>query len=213
MNVYKGRMPTKIELTLEQSQQGVSNDVLDTRWIDVIWRLIRIFRPIVDHVYAPRRSFFSYQTQLQLQSTLIQTQHQEGDDSSRNNHVTSNNLQEAKCKPSAYNMGTLKCSRKECLMGGLCQIRTKCHLQPQWPVHPAVPTSEKKGHIARGDCRNTGNTNVANTQKGNGTAPKGNGCFECGALRHFKRDCPKLKNKDGGNGYCKGWVMPVGKCA
>ncbi|GKG06425.1 hypothetical protein Tco_0326511 [Tanacetum coccineum] len=25
--VYKGRMPTKIELTLEQSQQGVSNDV------------------------------------------------------------------------------------------------------------------------------------------------------------------------------------------
>ncbi|GJW79637.1 hypothetical protein Tco_0143612 [Tanacetum coccineum] len=28
MNVYKGRMQTKIELTLEQSQQGVSNDVL-----------------------------------------------------------------------------------------------------------------------------------------------------------------------------------------
>ncbi|GKF88087.1 hypothetical protein Tco_0258964 [Tanacetum coccineum] len=28
MNVYKGRMPPKIELTLKQSQQGVSNDVL-----------------------------------------------------------------------------------------------------------------------------------------------------------------------------------------
>nr|GEU56896.1 pyrophosphate--fructose 6-phosphate 1-phosphotransferase subunit alpha [Tanacetum cinerariifolium] len=28
MNEYKGRMPTKIELTMEQSQQGVSNDVL-----------------------------------------------------------------------------------------------------------------------------------------------------------------------------------------
>ncbi|GKD36747.1 hypothetical protein Tco_1256954 [Tanacetum coccineum] len=28
MNVYKGRMPTKIELTLEQSQQGVSKEVL-----------------------------------------------------------------------------------------------------------------------------------------------------------------------------------------
>ncbi|GJR07437.1 putative reverse transcriptase domain-containing protein [Tanacetum coccineum] len=48
--------------------------------------------------------------------------------------------------------------------------------------------------------RSTGNTNVANTQKGNGAAPKGNGCFECGAPGHFKRDCPKRKNKDGGLG-------------
>ncbi|GJR51703.1 homeodomain-like protein [Tanacetum coccineum] len=30
MNEYKGIMPTKVELTLEQSQQGVSNDVLIT---------------------------------------------------------------------------------------------------------------------------------------------------------------------------------------
>ncbi|GKB58242.1 putative reverse transcriptase domain-containing protein [Tanacetum coccineum] len=52
--------------------------------------------------------------------------------------------------------------------------------------------------------RSTGNTNVANTQKGNGAAPKGNGCFECGAPGHFKRDCPKLKNKDGGNGNAQG---------
>ncbi|GKB99534.1 putative reverse transcriptase domain-containing protein [Tanacetum coccineum] len=55
----------------------------------------------------------------------------------------------------------------------------------------------------------TGNTNVANTQKGNGAAPKGNGCFECGAPGHFKRDCPKLKNKDGGNGNAQGWVYAV----
>ncbi|GJS07388.1 putative reverse transcriptase domain-containing protein [Tanacetum coccineum] len=43
----------------------------------------------------------------------------------------------------------------------------------------------------------SGNTNGVNTQKGNGANPKGNGCFECGAPGHFKRDCPKLKNKDG----------------
>ncbi|GJY55562.1 putative reverse transcriptase domain-containing protein [Tanacetum coccineum] len=40
--------------------------------------------------------------------------------------------------------------------------------------------------------------------------PKGNGCFECEAPGHFKRDCPKLKNKDGGNGNAQGWVYTVG---
>ncbi|GJW14224.1 putative reverse transcriptase domain-containing protein [Tanacetum coccineum] len=48
--------------------------------------------------------------------------------------------------------------------------------------------------------KSSGNTNITNTQKGNGKNPKGNGCFECGAPGHFKRDCPKLKNKDGENG-------------
>ncbi|GKB90714.1 putative reverse transcriptase domain-containing protein, partial [Tanacetum coccineum] len=50
--------------------------------------------------------------------------------------------------------------------------------------------------------------NVA--KKGNGTIPKGNGCFECRAPAHFKRDCPKLKNKDGGNGSAQGWVYAFG---
>ncbi|GKA81171.1 putative reverse transcriptase domain-containing protein [Tanacetum coccineum] len=58
--------------------------------------------------------------------------------------------------------------------------------------------------------RSSGNTNVANTQKGNGANPKGNGCFECEALGNFKRDCPKLKNKDGGNGSAQRWVYAVG---
>nr|GEW78728.1 putative reverse transcriptase domain-containing protein [Tanacetum cinerariifolium] len=53
------------------------------------------------------------------------------------------------------------------------------------------------GHFAR-DYRSSGNANVANAQRNNRENPKGNGCFECGAPGHFKRDCPKLKIKDGG---------------
>nr|GEX31553.1 hypothetical protein [Tanacetum cinerariifolium] len=56
----------------------------------------------------------------------------------------------------------------------------------------------------------SGNTNVANTERENRAIPKGNGCFECGAPGHFKRDCPKLKNKDGGNVNAQGWVYAVG---
>nr|GFA40741.1 putative reverse transcriptase domain-containing protein [Tanacetum cinerariifolium] len=64
-------------------------------------------------------------------------------------------------------------------------------------------------HYAR-DCWSTGNTNATNNRGGNGPNPKGNGCFECENQGHFKRDCPKLKNKDGGNGNAQGWVYAVG---
>nr|GEV23201.1 hypothetical protein [Tanacetum cinerariifolium] len=47
--------------------------------------------------------------------------------------------------------------------------------------------------------KSSGNDNVVNAQRNNGENPKGNDCFECGAEGNFKRDCSKLKNKDGGN--------------
>nr|GFB49496.1 hypothetical protein [Tanacetum cinerariifolium] len=40
--------------------------------------------------------------------------------------------------------------------------------------------------------------------------PKGNGCFECRASGRFKRDCPKLRNKNGGNRNAQGLVYAVG---
>ncbi|GJS23278.1 putative reverse transcriptase domain-containing protein [Tanacetum coccineum] len=93
--------------------------------------------------------------------------------------------------------------------GGSLPKCNKCHLHHNGPCTQRCHKCNKIGHFAR-DCRSTGNTNVANTQKGNGATPKGNGCFECGASGHFKRDCPKLKNKDGGNGNAQGWVYAVG---
>ncbi|GJR80752.1 putative reverse transcriptase domain-containing protein [Tanacetum coccineum] len=92
--------------------------------------------------------------------------------------------------------------------GDLLPQCTKCHLHHRWPVTPSVATNEQNRALLLA-FQNTGNTNVANTQKGNGAAPKGNSCFECGAPGHFKRDCPKLKNKDRGNGNAQGWVYAV----
>ncbi|GKC53910.1 putative reverse transcriptase domain-containing protein [Tanacetum coccineum] len=70
--------------------------------------------------------------------------------------------------------------------------------------------SGKKKQYGGSLPKSSGNTNVANAQRDNKAIPKGNGCFECGAPGHFKRDCPKLKNKDGGNGNAQGWVYAVG---
>ncbi|GJT04879.1 putative reverse transcriptase domain-containing protein [Tanacetum coccineum] len=127
------------------------------------------------------------------------------DDSSRNNHGHQQQPFKRQNVAKVYNMGTGE--RKP--YGGSLPKCTKCHLHHNGPCTQKCHKCNKVGHFAR-DCRSTGNTNVANTQKGNGAAPKGNRCFECGAPGHFKRDCPKLKNKDGGNGSAQGWVYAVG---
>nr|GEU30186.1 reverse transcriptase domain-containing protein [Tanacetum cinerariifolium] len=57
--------------------------------------------------------------------------------------------------------------------------------------------------------KSSGNANVANAQRDNREIPKGNGCFECGAPGHFKRDCPKLKNKNEESVNAQGWVYAV----
>nr|GFA77521.1 putative reverse transcriptase domain-containing protein [Tanacetum cinerariifolium] len=56
----------------------------------------------------------------------------------------------------------------------------------------------------------TGNTNATNNRGGNGPNPRVNGCFECGNPGHFRRDYPKLNNKNEGNGTAQGWVYVVG---
>ncbi|GJS06485.1 putative reverse transcriptase domain-containing protein [Tanacetum coccineum] len=59
-----------------------------------------------------------------------------------------------------------------------------------------------------------GNTNTGKNQRTIGANQKGNVCYECGAQGHFKRECPKLKNKNhgnqGGNGNALAKVYVVG---
>nr|GEW42215.1 putative reverse transcriptase domain-containing protein [Tanacetum cinerariifolium] len=72
-----------------------------------------------------------------------------------------------------------------------------------------IGTGEKKPYSGNLP-KSSGNANVTNAQRNNRVNPKGNGCFECGATGHFKRDCPKLKNKDGEKMNASGWVYVIG---
>ncbi|GKB57243.1 putative reverse transcriptase domain-containing protein [Tanacetum coccineum] len=123
------------------------------------------------------------------------------DDSSRNNHSHQQQPFKRQNVAKVYNMGI---GERKPYGGSL----PKCHLHHNGPCTQKCHKCNKVGNFAR-NCRSTGNTNVANTHKGNRAAPKGNGCLECGAPGHFKRDCPKLKNKNGGNGNAQGWVYAV----
>nr|GEU33120.1 putative reverse transcriptase domain-containing protein [Tanacetum cinerariifolium] len=73
---------------------------------------------------------------------------------------------------------------------------TNCHLRHNGLSTEKCHKCNKIGHFVR-DYRSSGNTNVVNAQRDNRAIPKGNGCFEFGASGNFKRDCLKLKNKDG----------------
>ncbi|GJW51016.1 putative reverse transcriptase domain-containing protein [Tanacetum coccineum] len=64
---------------------------------------------------------------------------------------------------------------------------------------------KRVGHLTR-DCRsrpananNNNNNNNNNNRNNNNNNQKGNGCYECGAQGHFRRNFPKLRNNDRGN--------------
>ncbi|GJR25307.1 putative reverse transcriptase domain-containing protein [Tanacetum coccineum] len=80
---------------------------------------------------------------------------------------------------------------------------SKCDYNHEGPCPPRCNNCKKVGHLAK-DCRSrpanaNNNNHNNNNHNNNNNNQKGNGCYECGAQGHFKRNCPKLKNNDRGN--------------
>ncbi|GJV52895.1 putative reverse transcriptase domain-containing protein [Tanacetum coccineum] len=95
----------------------------------------------------------------------------------------------------------------------LCS-KCNCHHEAG-PCPPRCSNCNRVGHLAR-DCRirpannnnnnnrnnnsnNNNRNNNNNNNRNNNNNQQGNGCFECGAQGHFKRNCPRLRNNDRGN--------------
>ncbi|GJY54960.1 putative reverse transcriptase domain-containing protein [Tanacetum coccineum] len=101
---------------------------------------------------------------------------------------------QAEQKRKAYTVGT---GEKREYTGSL-PLCTKCNYHHKGPCAPRCNKCKKIGHLAR-DCRSSG-SNGNNYNRGNSETTQNAGtCYECGVQGHFKRDCPKLKNKNHGN--------------
>ncbi|GJV74682.1 putative reverse transcriptase domain-containing protein [Tanacetum coccineum] len=95
---------------------------------------------------------------------------------------------------------------------------SQCDYHHDGPCPPRCSNCKRVGHLTR-DCRSrpanaNNNTNNNNRNNNNKNNQKGNGCYECGAQGHFKRNCPKLNNNNrgnqGGNGNAQARVYVVG---
>ncbi|GKF97488.1 putative reverse transcriptase domain-containing protein, partial [Tanacetum coccineum] len=65
------------------------------------------------------------------------------------------------------------------------------------PCPPRCSNCNRVGHLARDCMIQPANNN--NNYCNNNNNQQGNGCFECGAQGHFKRNYPRLRNNDRGN--------------
>ncbi|GKF39578.1 putative reverse transcriptase domain-containing protein [Tanacetum coccineum] len=95
---------------------------------------------------------------------------------------------------------------------------SKCNYNHEGPCPPRCNNCKRVGHLAR-DCRirpannnnNRNNNNNNNNNRNNNNNQQGNGCFECRAQGHFKKNCPRLRNNDRGNQAGNDRAPPVAR--
>ncbi|GKB00610.1 putative reverse transcriptase domain-containing protein [Tanacetum coccineum] len=114
------------------------------------------------------------------------------DDLSKNNQNQQNKRQNTGQAYTAGNSG-----RKS--YAGSKPLCSKCNYNHEGPCPPRCNNCKRVGHATK-DCRiRPANNNNNNNRNNNNNNQQGNGCFECGAQGHFKRNCPRLRNNDRGN--------------
>nr|GFC13796.1 hypothetical protein [Tanacetum cinerariifolium] len=77
----------------------------------------------------------------------------------------------------------------------------KCNFYHDGPCHPKCTNCKKAGHIARDYRNQAANPNYNNNNNRRATVAYQGvpTCFECGAQGHYKRNFPRLGNRDQGN--------------
>nr|GEZ56766.1 reverse transcriptase domain-containing protein [Tanacetum cinerariifolium] len=96
---------------------------------------------------------------------------------------------------------------------GSLPMCTKCNYHHKGPCAPKCNKCKKIVHLAH-DCRSSGPNGNDNNRGNSKITQNAGACYDCGVQGHFKRDCPKLKNKNcdnqGGNGNAPAKVYVVG---
>ncbi|GJZ10523.1 putative reverse transcriptase domain-containing protein [Tanacetum coccineum] len=80
--------------------------------------------------------------------------------------------------------------------GGSKPLCPKCNYHHNGQCAPKCTKYKRNGHLAW-DCRSQ--PAAANNQRNFEANQRGVTCYECGVQGHYKKDCPKLKNKNQGN--------------
>ncbi|GKD85344.1 putative reverse transcriptase domain-containing protein [Tanacetum coccineum] len=113
------------------------------------------------------------------------------EDNSRNNQ----NQQQPFKRQNMARAYTARSGEKK-VYGGSKPLCLKCNCHHEGQYAPKCTNCKRTGHLAQ-DCRSQ--PVAANNQRALGENQRVLTFFECGAQGHYKRDCPKLKNKNQGN--------------